>query len=211
MVAAYDNNRIANQVYQHNFGLAPTSVNLEHLPTVHFSKLAADCWLLSPPCQPYTRGGKMLDDQDLRSTGLLHLIRVLDEMENPPCRIFLENVLNFEASQCRSRLVQVLARRGYAVEEYLISPNDSWVCIPNDRLRYYLAAVRVQEEPCPLKNNHIIKSLSEVLGDAGARQMQKISAFLRAEGSDPCFRVPEKYIRDYKNYRHGTSSSRQPA
>ncbi|CAG8575867.1 10785_t:CDS:1, partial [Acaulospora colombiana] len=57
----------------------------------------ANCWLMSPPCQPYTRGGKGLDDQDQRAKGLLHLIHVLSELSIPPEYIFLENVLNFEA------------------------------------------------------------------------------------------------------------------
>lgn len=139
MIGAFDNNPVANKVYTHNFGFCPASNNLEHIPTIVFEKYKADCWLLSPPCQPYTRGGKLLDDQDARAAGLLHLIDVLGEMEQPPRWIFLENVLNFEKSRSRDRLVTVLAQRGYQVEEYLISPNDYWVAIPNDRLRYYLA------------------------------------------------------------------------
>ena len=59
-------------------------------------KYGANCWLMSPPCQPYTRGGKSLDDKDQRATGLLHLIDVLSKISDPPNYIFLENVLNFE-------------------------------------------------------------------------------------------------------------------
>lgn len=146
MIAAYDNNRVANEVYKHNFGLSPISVNLEHISTAQFSKLTADCWLLSPPCQPYTRGGKLLDDEDLRATGLLHLIKVLGEMPEPPKYLFLENVLNFEKSRSRNALIKVLAERGYKVEEFLVSPNDLWVAIPNGRLRYYLTVQQLTLE-----------------------------------------------------------------
>ena len=141
MIVAYDNNPVANAVYKHNFGFFPTSVNLEHLPIAHFDRLKADCWLLSPPCQPYTRGGKLLDDQDTRAAGLLHLIDVLGKMSEPPRYIFLENVLNFEKSRSRNKLVKTLAERGYRVREFLVTPNDLWVAIPNDRLRYYLAVL----------------------------------------------------------------------
>jgi tRNA (cytosine38-C5)-methyltransferase len=51
---------------------------------------------MSPPCQPYTRGGKSLDDKDQRAKGLLNLIDVLSKLSDPPSYIFLENVLNFE-------------------------------------------------------------------------------------------------------------------
>lgn len=202
MVAAFDNNKVANHTYEHNFGLKPVSSNLEHRTATYFSKLNTDLWLLSPPCQPYTRGGKMLDDQDERATALLHLINVLDEISNPPKWIFLENVLNFEVSRSRHRLMEVLARRGYRVKEFLVSPMDPWVNIPNDRLRYYLAAERLQEGPIPMKDDHIIKSLEEVLGPAPESQTRKIEEFLRPDGQDPQFLVPLKYLEGYINYKH---------
>lgn len=60
-------------------------------------KYKANCWLISPPCQPYTRGGKSLDDKDQRAKGLLNLIDILPKLTDPPKYVFLENVLNFEA------------------------------------------------------------------------------------------------------------------
>src|SRR5436309_1751695 len=61
-------------------------------------KYKDNCWLMSPPCQPYTRGGKSLDDKDQRSSGLLHLIEIMPKLSDPPNYIFLENVLNFEVN-----------------------------------------------------------------------------------------------------------------
>src|SRR5260370_38814731 len=73
IVAAFDINQIANTVYTHNFELKPITVNIEHLNIEYFERLKVDAWLLSPPCQPYTRGGNLKDDEDNRSAGLLHL------------------------------------------------------------------------------------------------------------------------------------------
>ena len=85
-------------MYAFNFGLNPIATNVEHLPQVYYEKLDADIWLMSPPCQPFTRGGKMLDSADTRSIGLLYLIDILGKMKNPPKYLFLENVLNFEVT-----------------------------------------------------------------------------------------------------------------
>lgn len=138
MVAAYDNNCIANKVYQRNFKMLPQVANIEHLNANHFEQLDADFWLMSPPCQPFTRGGKRLDDQDKRSSALLHMIEVLKVISEPPKYLLLENVLNFENSNCCELLLAALSQRGYVVHESLLSPMDDYVGIPNDRLRYYL-------------------------------------------------------------------------
>lgn len=143
-----------------------------------------------------------MDDEDPRAAALLHLINVLAGIKKPPRWIFVENVLNFESSRSRRRLVEVLAERGYRVQEFLISPKDPWVAIPNDRLRYYLAAERIQEDPMPIKDDYIIKSLSEVLGPAPEGEIPKIREFMRPEGTDPAYLVPDKYIMGYVNYKH---------
>ncbi|KAJ3302518.1 C-5 cytosine-specific DNA methylase [Kappamyces sp. JEL0829] len=106
-----------------------------------------NCWLLSPPCQPYTAGGKRLDDSDLRAAGLLHLISILPLIDTPPRFLFLENVPNFELSQSRGRLLAALNQVGYQIDEFLVSPLAFG--IPNDRKRYYLAAHLPAEKPPP--------------------------------------------------------------
>ncbi|CAG8509103.1 20809_t:CDS:2 [Dentiscutata erythropus] len=93
VVASFDINIIANAAYKHNFGKNPVT------------RYDANCWLMSPPCQPYTRGGKGLDDQDPRAKGLLHLIDILAKLSNPPNYIFLENVLNFEFSKLEKAIM----------------------------------------------------------------------------------------------------------
>jgi len=62
----------------------------------------ATCWLLSPPCQPYTNGGQKKDTEDPRAKALLHLIDLLPQLDVIPKYVFLENVKNFEV-QCISR------------------------------------------------------------------------------------------------------------
>ncbi|ORY47969.1 S-adenosyl-L-methionine-dependent methyltransferase [Neocallimastix californiae] len=93
---------------------------------------------MSPPCQPYTRGGKELDDEDKRAAGLLNLIKILPKLDPPPKYIFLENVVNFEKSRSRERLIKQLDEIGYEMNEHLVTPTQFG--IPNDRARYYLSA-----------------------------------------------------------------------
>ncbi|CAG8746404.1 1447_t:CDS:2, partial [Gigaspora rosea] len=116
---------------------------IDFLSVYDIEKYDANCWLMSPPCQPYTRGGKGLDDQDPRAKGLLHLIDILPKLSNHPSYIFLENVLNFEKSKSREKLITQLCQLNYEVHECLLTPLQFG--IPNDRLRYYLMARKLQE------------------------------------------------------------------
>lgn len=200
VVAAFDINIFANAVYKANFGLTPTTANVEHLTREYYERLGADIWLLSPPCQPFTRGGKLQDDQDARSTGFLYLLGILETMKNPPRYLFLENVLNFEVSRCHGRFIALLRERGYRIEEYLVKPTDPWIGIPNARLRYYLMAVRTGEAAY---SGTIHTSFTEVCGPAPAtRQLRTLQEYLLPEGDDPKYQVPHRYLTDYKNYRH---------
>ncbi|CAG8583482.1 8952_t:CDS:2 [Paraglomus brasilianum] len=140
VVNSFDVNIVANAVYKHNFNIEPIKTSIDVLKPQDIDKHNANCWLLSPPCQPYTRGGKLLDDKDNRAKPLLHLIELLPQLRYPPKFIFVENVLNFEKSKCREKLVRQLCHLNYSITECLLSPLQFG--IPNDRLRYYLAAQR---------------------------------------------------------------------
>lgn len=202
--AAFDINQIANTVYAFNFGIKPIATNVEHLPLAYYEKLDADVWLMSPPCQPFTRGGKMLDSADTRSVGLLYLIDTLGKMRNPPKYLFLENVLNFEVSECHRLLVEMLSSLGYRVKEYLLTPCDPWVNIPNTRLRYYLAAERIQVDILPLSHQSgIFRSFSEAFGEEKSLEKTRtIESFLRPPADITPYLVPHKYLTDYIHYRH---------
>lgn len=196
---AFDINEIANGVYTANFGIKPVTRLIEHMPRSYYEKLGLDAWLMSPPCQPFTRGGNRLDHLDERSKGLLYLIGVLREMENPPEYIFLENVLNFEVSECHRLLLEALAARGYGWEEYLVSPMDPHIGFPNDRLRYYLVARRGSA----VQKQDIVRSLSDIYGEPPITAPRPIRDYLvPGADQDASLMVKAKYITEYKNYRH---------
>lgn len=163
--------------------------------------MAADIWLMSPPCQPFTRGGKQQDAADARSTGFLYLLEILKAMKNPPKHLFLENVLNFEVSDCHAELMEILEGLGYEIEEYLLDPTDLWIGIPNARMRYYLTATRKQD--ARPYSGKIYRSFEEALGPAPTgRHLRPLAEFIDPAGDAEEFLVPMKYLTDYKNYRH---------
>ncbi|KAJ2742456.1 hypothetical protein GGI20_004471 [Coemansia sp. BCRC 34301] len=144
---SFDMNENANTVYEHNFGQRPNNKAIDYLNLHDIDRHKANCWLLSPPCQPYTRGGKYLDDQDPRARGLIHLLQLLPRLAHTPDYLLLENVMNFENSRSRTVLVSTLGELGFRVNEFLLSPVQ--LSIPNNRQRYFLVARR--EWPCPGK------------------------------------------------------------
>ncbi|KAJ2552052.1 hypothetical protein EV175_003460 [Coemansia sp. RSA 1933] len=137
---SFDMNENANSVYEHNFGVRPNNKAIDYLVAADIDRHKATCWLLSPPCQPYTRGGKYLDDQDPRARGLIHLLQLLPKLKHKPTHVLLENVMNFENSRSRSLLVETLGNMGFMIHECLLSPVQFG--IPNNRLRYFLVASR---------------------------------------------------------------------
>lgn len=139
VVAAYDISTTANKAYEHNFKETPKCVSIEHLSLKDVDGLA-DFWLLSPPCQPYTRGGKRLDAQDGRATGFLHLLQLLEQCVSPPSLLFLENVRGFDGSDTWLHMQQVLTSQRYTFQQFLLSPTQ--LGIPNTRVRYYCLATR---------------------------------------------------------------------
>jgi tRNA (cytosine38-C5)-methyltransferase len=59
-VYAFDINTIANSVYEYNFGTKPSTKGIDSLTVEELDSLNATCYLLSPPCQPFTAGGKSM-------------------------------------------------------------------------------------------------------------------------------------------------------
>ena len=91
---------------------------------------------MSPPCQPYTRGGNELQGKDSRSNSFHHIIRdLLPNLIEQIKYILIENVKGFDISDTRNELVTKLEEYGYWYEEYLLSPTQ--IGIPNYRLRYF--------------------------------------------------------------------------
>jgi tRNA (cytosine38-C5)-methyltransferase len=136
VVAAYEISEVCAKAYVHNFGKEHWRLKtIESLSVEELDSLACDAWLMSPPCQPFTRSGKRLDNEDNRTLALQHLVRVLPQMRNPPKRLLLENVIGFEQSECRRRLLATLADMGWEAAEFSLDPEDFG--LPNRRPRYY--------------------------------------------------------------------------
>ena len=136
MVAAYDVNPVGNEVYHHNFGLRPSGRDVRALTAAELDRHRADLWLLSPPCQPYTRQGNQLGKADGRAGSFCCLLAALQKMQHPPRRLLVENVVGFEASEMRDDLLAALP--GYLVHEFVLSPAQ--LGVPYSRPRYFLLA-----------------------------------------------------------------------
>ncbi|KAF9354345.1 tRNA (cytosine-5-)-methyltransferase [Mortierella sp. AD094] len=139
ILKAFDINTTANEVYAHNHGKKQLAQrNIEAVPMEFYDKQQADVWLMSPPCQPYTRTGNQEGSKDNRAKSFLYLMDILPKMTNPPNYILLENVKGFEESDSRDLLVEALTGAGYEYQELLITPLQ--IGIPNSRMRYYCLA-----------------------------------------------------------------------
>lgn len=143
-VVAVEVNDRAVAVYKHNFPDAQIfQKKVEDVPLSVFVALRADVWLMSPPCQPFSRLGSQQGLGDARSVGLQYILDLLMRLprEALPRMLFLENVKNFEVSDARDAVLTTLRTLGYDnVREYLFNPADPPLCWPNSRLRYYLTA-----------------------------------------------------------------------
>ena len=141
---AYDQDTAAAATYRHN--IPDTQVSTVNLRSLSASDLRAACgsndlWLLSPPCQPYTRQGHQLAAEDHRAGALEHLLDLFEaDSSLLPAALLLENVVGFESSASRRRLHAVLTEARYCVREVWASP--AMIGVPNQRTRYFLLARR---------------------------------------------------------------------
>eukprot|EP00397_Hematodinium_sp_SG-2012_P028925 GEMP01030503.1.p1 GENE.GEMP01030503.1~~GEMP01030503.1.p1 ORF type:complete len:365 (+),score=72.63 GEMP01030503.1:114-1208(+) len=135
VVRAFEISDQCRKAYRANFSTVCDHKTIERLSVDEVSCFDAQVWLLSPPCQPFTRSGKYQDSQDPRTLPFLKLIGIFGAMQNPPKYLFIENVLGFEKSETRKILIEAMEKRKYECAEYSLSPTD--VGIPNQRPRYY--------------------------------------------------------------------------
>ncbi len=101
----YDVNLNANDTYYKNFNITPNSKTLERMTINDYESICLlekhNCisWLMSPPCQPYTRIGKQKDTSDDRSKALLNLFEnIFTYSKYKPDHLFIENVEGFEVT-----------------------------------------------------------------------------------------------------------------
>ncbi|CAH0761357.1 unnamed protein product [Diatraea saccharalis] len=140
IVAAVDINNIANDVYKINFpNTNLLNRNIQSISAEEINQLNVDAILMSPPCQPFTRNGKYLDESDSRADSFVHFINILDELKNIKY-ILMENVKGFEKSSVRNLFIKKLQQCSFSYQEFLICPTT--IGIPNSRCRYYCIAKR---------------------------------------------------------------------
>ncbi|MBI4861379.1 MAG: DNA cytosine methyltransferase [Candidatus Riflebacteria bacterium] len=136
VVAAFDQNEVANRVYRANFDLAPCARNLDSLPAGEIPD--ADLWWLSPPCTPYSVRGHRHDDRDPRAASLINLIDAA--ATRLPRFLLVENVRGFMGSRVHERLGSVLTGAGYAIVETQLCPTRFGA--PMRRPRLFVVASR---------------------------------------------------------------------
>jgi DNA (cytosine-5)-methyltransferase 1 len=148
VAAAIDQSPAALDVYRLNFpGHDAWQLNLENVTADELAVFGADFWWLSPPCQPYTVRGAGRDIEDPRALSFLKLLKVIAGIpeEKLPTHLALENVEGFTRSEMRKRLVDLLSRRGYEIQECMLCPTE--LGVPMRRPRYYLMASRGRLSP----------------------------------------------------------------
>ncbi|CAJ1963449.1 unnamed protein product [Sphenostylis stenocarpa] len=140
VVEAFEINDTANDVYQHNFGHRPYQGNIQCLTAADLDKYGADAWLLSPPCQPYTRQGLKKDTGDARACSFLQILELMPLLLKPPSMLFVENVVGFETSDTHAKLVEILEKTNFITQEFILTPLQFG--IPYSRPRYFCLAKR---------------------------------------------------------------------
>ena len=140
VLAAFDVNPLANKVYERNHGIRPNASDIGSLKPAYLDAYEADVWLLSPPCQPYTRQGLQLGSQDPRAESFILLLEKIEKLENPPNYLLIENVVGFEKSSTREYLIATMKRNNYTTQEFVVSPLD--LGVPYSRSRYFCIAKR---------------------------------------------------------------------
>ncbi|CAB5376483.1 uncharacterized protein OCT59_021733 [Rhizophagus irregularis] len=216
-LAAFDVNTTANSVYKHNLEKEKKKSivqqrSIESLPISYYDSFNANIWLMSPPCQPYTRMGLHQGSSDPRAKSFLYLIDMLSKMSFPPTYILIENVKGFEESDTRNTLVTQLKNCNYNFQEFFITPLQ--LGIPNSRLRYYLLAkkqpfdFKVSDSkilyyiPCSRysqRSNDIIKILNNEDSDSllSKINIRPISDFLQDDVDYEKYSIPNKTLTKY--------------
>jgi site-specific DNA-cytosine methylase len=143
IVGAIDLSAHVLDVYRHNLPSHPTrQICVTRHDAADFAAYRADLWWMSPPCQPYTVRGLRQDLDDPRAAGLIHLLKILQELGDAgPHTLAMENVEGFLDSRARELTLKTLDDAGYSHRvERCLCPTE--LGVPARRARYYLVASR---------------------------------------------------------------------
>jgi tRNA (cytosine38-C5)-methyltransferase len=119
VVGAFDINPNACDVYEHNFGTRPIANSLYAVPAARLDKFNSNLWLMSPPCQPFTRQGSQRDKADARAESFLRMLDLLPSLRNKPSHLLVENVVGFETSETRETMLETLCANGFEFREFI--------------------------------------------------------------------------------------------
>ena len=143
---------------------------------------------MSPPCQPFTRVGLKKDKLDSRSASLLHILKLIPEIETLKF-ILVENVKGFEMSETRNALITCLESR-FNYKEFLLSPCQFGV--PNSRHRYYLLAKRNDLNFC-FEDSTLVNSFPEnifqILPDSRHKLLASKDDILNPRTDMKCYKL----------------------
>jgi site-specific DNA-cytosine methylase len=125
LVAAFDQDAAAREAHAANHGVPVLPQDLATASASALQRWDAGGWLLSPPCQPFTRRGRGRDVDDPRCRGLLRIIELLPECR--PRRVLVENVEGFHGSRAHALLRDALVAIGHDVVDVSHCPSeDGW-------------------------------------------------------------------------------------
>ncbi|GBG32126.1 tRNA cytosine38-C5-methyltransferase [Hondaea fermentalgiana] len=129
---------------------------------------SADLFVMSPPCQPYSRRKRSKHssakdrsgNEDRRAWSLHHLIdQMAADDKFAPRMLLLENVLGFENSASFERLTKMFDAHNFVWQALVLSPHMQGV--PNSRPRLFVIAKRVPRNgaafPNPLWDRQIVQ------------------------------------------------------
>ena len=122
VVAAYDQDHAARLAHAENHAVPVMALDLASVEAAELQRHEAPCWLLSPPCQPFTRRGVKRDEDDPRCAGLLRLIGLLATCR--PRRVLVENVPGFHGSRAHARLIAALRALGHDTRDVETCPSE---------------------------------------------------------------------------------------
>ena len=179
LVAAYDQDEAAARTHELNHRVPVIRKDLASVEPGELARWEAKAWLLSPPCQPFTRRGRGRDLEDPRCRGLLRVSELL--AADPPEQLLLENVPGFFGSAMHERLAGLLAEAGFETAELELCPSE--IGAPVRRRRQFLVASRSGLARPASKPLDSPRRLSEYL-DAEPSPELRVPAELRARFDD---------------------------
>ncbi|KAL0016350.1 hypothetical protein SO802_003419 [Lithocarpus litseifolius] len=114
--------------------------NIQSLTAADLDGYGAHARLLSPPCQPYTRQGLQKHSGDARAFSFLKILELIPHTSQPPSMLYVENVVGFETSDTHTKLIEILEKTNFVIQEFILSPLQFGV--PYSRPRYFCLAKR---------------------------------------------------------------------